>query len=249
VTALYDRIGTTYARTRRPDPRFEAAVWRALGGAASVVNVGAGAGAYEPPDRRVAAVEPSAVMIAQRPPGAAPALRARAEALPFADDAFDAAMAILTVHHWSDPARGLAECARVARDRVVILTWDPDGPGFWLTRDYFPEIVDLDRGSFLSIGAVARALGGAAEVRPLPVPADCADGFLGAFWRRPEAYFAPAVRAGISAFARIPDPAPALARLRADLDSGAWAARNADLLARDELDIGYRLVVADVRGV
>jgi SAM-dependent methyltransferase len=240
--ALYDAIGTTYARHRRPDPRLEAAVWRALGDARSVVNVGAGAGAYEPPDRRVVAVEPSAVMIAQRAPGAAPAVRARAEALPFADGAFDAAMAVLTLHHWTDARRGLAECMRVSRGRVVVLTWDPEGPGFWLTRDYFPQVRELDDRLFPTLPTLREMLGGA-EILPLAVPSDCADGFLGAFWRRPEAYLDPSVRDGMSSFRRF-DAAPGLARLRADLESGAWHARHGHLLQRHELDIGYRLVVS-----
>lgn len=153
-----------------------------------MLNVGAGAGAYEPHERRVVAAEPSAVMVAQRPPSAAPAVRARAEALPFADRAFEAVLATLTLHHWSDQRRGLHECRRVARDRVVLLTWDPGGPGFWLVRDYFPEIADLDRESFPTIAALCAMLGRDAEVIPVPIPADCTDGFLGAYWRRPEAY-------------------------------------------------------------
>jgi SAM-dependent methyltransferase len=235
---VYDRIGRGYAVTRRPDPRIAAAVRSALGDAASVVNVGAGAGSYEPVDLRVVAVEPAPAMIAQRSAGAAPAVRGVAEHLPFADGAFDAALAVLTVHHWTDRARGLAELARVARRRVVVLTWDPACPGpFWII-EYVPGILDLD--------VLARALG-EIDARPLPVPADCVDGFLGAFWRRPEAYLDPAVRGAISGFAQLGEEAvaPGLARLDADLRSGCWDARFGHLRRLDSLDLGYRLVVAE----
>ncbi|MFO0842899.1 MAG: class I SAM-dependent methyltransferase [Gemmataceae bacterium] len=244
--AEYDTIGRGYARQRRPDPRIAARVTAALGEACSVLNVGAGAGSYEPPDRRVVAVEPSAVMLAQRPQGAAPAVRARAEALPFPDRAFDAVMAVLTLHHWADRARGLAECARVARRRVVLLTWDPEADCFWLLREYLPAFIEADRRQFPPVEAYAEAVGPGARVAvaAVPVPHDCADGFLGAYWARPAAYLDPAVRAGISSFAR-PGAEAGLARLRADLASGAWHARHGYLLAADELELGYRLVVAD----
>ena len=247
--SVYDTIGRGYARQRRPDPRIAAHVTAALGGARSVLNVGAGAGSYEPPDRRVVAVEPSGVMLAQRPPGAAPTVQARAEALPFPDRAFDAAMAVLTLHHWADRARGLAECARVARERVVLLTWDPAASGFWLLHDYFPEFIEADRRTFPCIAAYAGAFGPGARVHvsAVPVPRDCVDGFLGAYWARPEAYLDPAVRDGISSFAR-PGTEAGVERLRADLASGAWHARHAQLLAEDALDIGYRLVVAELAG-
>jgi SAM-dependent methyltransferase len=241
--AIYDEIGRTYASTRRPDPRVEAAIRTALGDAASVVNVGAGAGSYEPP-QTVLAIEPSAAMIAQRPQGAAPAVQAAAERIPLADGACDAALAVLTIHHWADPARGVSEMRRVAR-RVVILTWDPDhAEAFWLVRDYLPESIALDRSRMPAIAQVCEWLGGA-EVTPVPVPHDCLDGFFAAFWRRPEAYLDPRVRAGMSNLARLGAPVDrAVAALRADLESGAWHARNRDLLALDEIDLGYRLVVS-----
>ncbi|HLA63422.1 MAG TPA: class I SAM-dependent methyltransferase, partial [Rhodothermales bacterium] len=172
--ARYDAIGKAYAQYRVPDERIAARLSDALGDAETVLNVGAGTGSYEPTDRRVVAVEPSAVMIAQRPPGAAPVMQASAEALPFADGAFDAAMAVLTIHHWADWRRGVAEMARVART-VVILTWDPAHEGFWLTRDYFPDFIPLDRASFPPIDALVSALGGA-DTQPVPVPGDCTDG-------------------------------------------------------------------------
>jgi SAM-dependent methyltransferase len=250
AAAVYDTIGRGYARQRQSDPRIAAQLTAALDDARSVLNVGAGAGSYEPTDRRVVAVEPSAVMIAQRAPGTAPAVRARAEALPFADRAFDAVMAVLTIHHWTDRARGLAECARVARRRVVLLTWDPAADAFWLLREYLPAFIEADRKQFPPLAAYADAFGPGARVTiaAVPVPRDCADGFLGAYWARPAAYLDPAVRAGISSFARPGGEAGAeagLARLRADLASGAWHARHGHLLAGDALDLGYRLVVAE----
>ena len=241
--AIYDRIGRAYASTRRPDPRVDAAIRAALGDAASVVNVGAGAGSYEPP-QTVLAVEPSAAMIAQRPEGAAPAVQATAERIPLPDGACEAALAVLTIHHWADPGRGVAEMRRVAR-RVVILTWDPDfADAFWLVRDYLPESKDLDRGRMPSIAQVCEWMGGA-EAASVPVPHDCADGFFAAFWRRPEAYLDPRVRAGMSNLSQLGAPVErAVAALRADLESGAWGERNRDLLELDELDLGYRLLAS-----
>lgn len=243
---VYDTIGRSYAQQRRPDPRIAAHLVAALGDARSVLNVGAGAGSYEPADRRVVAVEPSAVMLAQRPPGAAPAVQARAEALPFGDREFDATMAVLTLHHWADRAAGFAECARVARNRVVLLTWDPAADAFWLTRDYLPAFAAADHRQFPPMVDYAGAFGRAArvEIAAVPVPRDCVDGFLGAYWARPEAYLDPAIQAGISSFAQA-GTGPGLERLRADLASGAWHARYGHLLASESLDLGYRLVVAD----
>ena len=241
-TELYDRIGLSYTATRREDARLAAAIHAALGDARTVVNVGAGAGSYEPRDREVVAVEPSEAMIAQRPPGAAPVVQATATALPFPDGSFDAAMAVLSDHHWSDRRAGLRELRRVAR-RAVVLTFDPAYTDrFWLVSEYLPGF----RESLgLSLDDLVAALGGAAVI-PVPVPADCTDGFFGAFWRRPEAYLDARVRAGISVFARMPDAEveACVRALRADLASGAWHERHADLLALDELDLGYRLLVA-----
>jgi SAM-dependent methyltransferase len=244
LTELYDSIGAGYRRYRRPDPRIAAAIRRALGRAHTVVNVGAGAGSYEPTDRPVIAVEPSRAMIRQRPAGSAPVVQASAARLPFRQGAFASALAVLTVHHWPDRAAGLAELARVARRRVVIVTWDPAASGFWLVDDYFPAIGAIDRQIFPAIDEIRQALG-RVEVRPLPVPYDCTDGFLGAHWRRPYAYLDPAVRGAMSTFARIGDVEPGLARLRSDLTDGSWARRHGHLMRQPELDLGYRLVVAE----
>jgi SAM-dependent methyltransferase len=240
---LYDTIGIGYSAYRRPDPRIAARIADALGAAPTIVNVGAGAGSYEPVDRRVAAVEPSAEMVRQRHPEAGPAVRASAGHLPFRDGSFDAALAVLTLHHWPDWRAGLQEMRRIARHRVAILTWDPEHPGFWLVQEYFPEIVENDRKIFGSVSDLEEILG-PLEVRPVPVPADCIDGFLGAYWRRPEAYLDAGARGAISAFSTLSDVEPGLARLRADLADGAWKRRHASLLNQAELDIGYRLIVA-----
>jgi SAM-dependent methyltransferase len=249
--ATYDQIGQGYSAARGEDPRVAEAVVRGLGEARTVLNVGAGTGSYEPGDREVTAVEPSAVMIAQRPADAAPVVQASAEALPFAADSFDAAMAIVSDHHWRDRAVGMRELRRVARERVVIVNVDPAAnPDLWLIRDYLPGFIDLIPECYRSSGfweaELWELLGGEVEIRPIPVPYDCRDGFLFAYWRRPEAYLDPAVRAGISVFQLLPEEEvrEALERLRRDLDDGTWTRRNAELLEREELDIGLRLVVA-----
>jgi SAM-dependent methyltransferase len=246
-SSVYDRIGVTYAATRRPDPRIAAMIAGTLGHAGTLVNVGAGTGAYEPRDRRVLAVEPSRAMIGQRPASAAPCVQAIAEALPLRDDAVNASLAVLTVHHWQDPRAGLAELRRITRRRVVLFTWDPDARGaFWLTTAYFPAFVDLDVRRFPTMDALRDALG-PIRVRPVAIPHDCRDGFLGAFWRRPEAYLDPAVRAGISSFALLPPERVqhGVAQLADDIRAGRWDARHGALRARQSLDLGYRLVVAD----
>lgn len=242
MSELYDSIGRGYRARRQPDPRIAAPIQRALGNAASVVNVGAGTGSYEPADRTVVAVEPSQVMLRQRPEDRAPAVCATASQLPFRDRSFDAALAVLTIHHWPDLARGLSELRRVARESVVILTFDPDFGGFWL-NDYFPEMALLDRRSMPSLEVLRQHLG-PIVVQEVSVPHDCVDGFWGAYWRRPHAYLEDDVRAAISVFAQIGELDAGLAALRADLDSGAWHARHGDLLARDALDVGYRLIIA-----
>jgi SAM-dependent methyltransferase len=240
---LYDSIGKGYTAVRWPDPRIAAQIRAALGDARTVLNVGAGAGSYEPEDLDVVAVEPSEVMIAQRPEGAAPVVRAFAEELPFEDGSFDAAMALLSDHHWGDRARGLAEMRRVAR-RVVILTFDPATiDDTWLVSEYFPCAAAIMTDAF-RLEEIVDYLGGA-RVEPVPVPHDCTDGFFHAYWRRPHAYLDPQVRSGISAFAQLDAQCveEGLERLRADLESGAWERRHADLLELEEMDRGYRLLV------
>jgi SAM-dependent methyltransferase len=242
AVALYDRIGTGYAQQRRADPRITAAVQAALGDARTVVNVGAGAGSYEPSDRTLVAVEPSATMRAQRPPGAATCLNASAESLPLPDSSFDAAMAIYTDFHWADPARGIAEMVRVSTGRVVVLTVDRCvAEGYWLTRDYLPGANDL----FRPLSALTADFPSHCEVVPVPIPHDCVDGFAHAFWRRPHRVLEAQLHSTFAIFERLPEAAveAGLERLRTDLDDGTWERRNARLCGMRELDLGHRLIV------
>jgi SAM-dependent methyltransferase len=244
IDSAYDTIGVGYTRVRREDPRIAARIRAALGDARTLLNVGAGAGAYEPADLDVTAVEPSDVMRRQRPPDAVLAIDASAEALPFPDGSFDAVMAVLSDHHWTDHVRGLAEMRRVARRRVLF-TWDPrTARDSWLVRDYIPGFVRFSPPDYALEQTLERLGGGRIEV--VPIPHDCVDGFLHAYWRRPEAYLEPHVRAGISVFARLTpeEVEEGLAQLGADLQSGEWQRRNAELLEIEELDLGYRLVIA-----
>jgi SAM-dependent methyltransferase len=242
----YEEHGGTYADHRRADPRIAAQIHAALGGAATVVNVGAGAGSYEPTDRWVLAVEPSARMRAQRPLGAAPAIAARAEALPLDDDSVDAAMACATIHHWEPPEAGLAELRRVARGRVVVFTFDLDAHPDWI-KDYLEEGLRVERPRVPPIEAVAAALGGRTFVEHVRTPADCLDGFVEAFWNRPEAFLDPDVRASQSTWSLLGPVVEqrVVDRLRADLDSGAWDAAHGHLRQADRLDGSLRLVISE----
>ncbi len=241
MRAKYDVIGRNYAELRRPDPRIARIIEGALGPARTVLNVGAGTGSYEPADRAVIAVEPSREMIRKRGARAAEAVQASAGHLPFDDRRFDAAMAILTLHHWPDKAAGLSEMRRVTRGRIVLLTFDPSHRP-WLT-DYLPELAALDEAQMPAMADYERWLG-PVQITTVPVPHDCSDGFLYAYWRRPAAYLDPHVRSGSSAFWAIRDADAGLEKLRQDLESGAWERRYADLICLDEYDAGYRLVVA-----
>lgn len=245
---VYDRIGRGYRTHRVADLRWQAAIDDALGDAATVLNVGAGTGSYEPTGRATIGVEPSTEMLDQRPVGAAPALRGVAEALPIADGAVDAALAVLTTHHWTDASAGFSELSRVS-GRQVVVTWDPVVTArFWLVADYLPEIAAHEAG--LATMTAARAGLPGAIVSSLPVPADFADGVLGAYWARPDAYLDAGVRAGISSLSLLPAPvvARAVARLTDDLTTGAWHHRHGPLLAEREVDLGYRLLVAEQPG-
>jgi SAM-dependent methyltransferase len=245
VATLYDNIGRTYASRRQSDPRIAKAIESAVDGCASILNVGAGAGSYEPNRREVVAIEPSRTMILQRPRGTTPVVQGCAEALPFRDCSFDAVLGVLTVHHWKDQAKGFSECARVARSRVVFLTNDFDVCArFWLF-DYFPELIQADRQVFPRIERFREAFG-SIEITDVPIPADCHDGFLGAYWKRPRAYLDPLVRASISTFSKIGNVDSQLARLANDIDSGLWDQRYASLRHIDKLDLGYRLVAAHI---
>jgi SAM-dependent methyltransferase len=243
---LYDTIGPGYAARRMSDPRISAAVARALDDAESIVNVGAGTGSYELSDRFVIAVEPSMSMIRQRSTGSAFAIRAQAEHLPFKDASFSAAMAVLTIHHWTNRTLGLRELDRVSRDRIVILTWDPAGPSFWLTEEYFPSLLAADRARFPPLDEIEGALGHL-SVQTVPIPRDCIDGLLGANWCRPKSYLDPDVRSGTSAFASLQGLDEGLHRLSRDIETGEWERQFGQLLHQEALDIGYRLVVVRKR--
>jgi SAM-dependent methyltransferase len=245
----YQTIGLGYSDHRRPDPRIADLIDNALGGAQTVINVGAGTGSYEPRDRQVTAVEPSTVMIEQRPPGSAPVIQGYAESLPLPDKSFEAAMAILTIHHWNDAAAGLAELRRVA-NRQVVLTWDPAVTArFWLVEQYLPEIAEADTG-LAALDLIQAHLGHGGTpltVVPVPVPADCTDGFLGAYWQRPYSYLDLRIRAAISAPANLDQETVerAVRHLATDLATGRWHEHHRHLLGAGTIDLGYRLVATN----
>ena len=248
TTAGYDLIGHGYGGVRRPDHRLAAAIWAALGDAASVVNVGAGTGSYEPPDRDVIAIEPSDVMIAQRPSKAAPAIKASAEALPLADKSVDAALAVLTLQHWDDVERGLGEMVRVARRRVVVVTMDVSVLAeHWLIREYVPETLPAHAAGFPPITSLLGALPGS-TASAMPVPRDCTDGFMAAFWGRPEAYLDPQIRRATSPWHQLPPAVVtrAVDTLRSDLENGEWNRRHGHLRRQPTLDVGLRLIRAEL---
>jgi SAM-dependent methyltransferase len=246
---LYDELGDGYTATRQPDPRIATRIHEALGDANSIANVDAGVGAYEPPDRQVLPIEPSQRMIAQRAPGLARAIRGHAESLPLGSSSVDAAMACMTLHHWADWRIGVQELRRVARKRVVIFTYDPSyAERFWLLRDYLPKLGRLDCARFPGIDEQRAATGDEVRIEVVPIPHDCVDGFLAAYWRRPSAYLDQRVRVNISTF-HLPGAERLLGgldKLAEDLRTSRWEERNRDLLGRTELDLGYRLLVCEL---
>lgn len=245
----YDAIGATYATTRREDPRIAALIHAALGDARTVVNVGAGTGSYEPREREVIAVEPSEVMIAQRDSSAPPAIQGGAYPLPFEDGSVDAAMAVLTVHHWdTDQERGVREMRRVARGPVVILTFDAEvSARMWLIADYLPEVAELDRRTCPPPETLARWLGGAVDIRPVPISRDTPDWSLGSFWAHPERVLDARARGSVSGFARMPPEVVdrVVAAVERDLRDGTWEARHGWLRELRHYDAGLRLVVSN----
>lgn len=246
---LHDRMGIDHNATPRGDPRIARQIHDALGDASSVVNVGAGIGAYEPDDREVIAIEPSELTIAQRSPGLAPAIKGYAENLPLESDSVDAAMACMTLHHWADWRIGIQELRRVARKRVVIFTYDPASrERFWLLRDYLPKLARLDCERFPRLGEQHAATGDEVRVDPVPIPHDCEDGFLAAYWRRPTVYLDERVRAGISTF-HLPGARFLLEGLDAldeDIRTGRWEDMNHAILDRESMDLGYRLLITEL---
>ena len=241
MSQLYDRLGQSYAATRQADPRIARYLRAAIGDARSILNVGAGTGLYEPSDRYVVAVEPAAAMRARRPASAAPCLDAGAEALPFDDASVDLTLAIYTDFHWADRLQGIAEMVRVARYGVVLLTVDSAAAdSYWLIRDYFPSGAEL----FAPLRELLAALPDGAEVVPVPIPDDCRDGFVQAFWKRPHDLLDPVIRSSMALFAQLDADAldAGLQQLTADLADGTWHERNGALLHQREADLGHRLV-------
>ncbi|HWH20970.1 MAG TPA: class I SAM-dependent methyltransferase [Solirubrobacterales bacterium] len=242
----YETHGVGYSRGRQADPRIAARIEAALGDARTVLNVGAGTGSYEPGDRWVLAVEPSATMRAQRPGDAAPCLAGTAEALPFDDDSVDAAMACVTIHHWQDRARGLAELRRVARGPVVVFTFELGELVGW-QRDYFAEAIAIEEPRFGTAERVAAELGGEVRIERIPTPADCVDGFFEAFWNRPEAMLDPLVRSSQSIWELIEPPAVEriFDRLAGDLESGRWDEEHGALREQESYEGSLRLIISE----
>jgi SAM-dependent methyltransferase len=241
----YEAHGAGYAAIRRPDPRIEALVHAALGDARTVLNVGAGAGSYEPTDRYVIALEPAAAMRAQRGPHRVPAIAGFAETLPLDDGAVDAVMAMMTVHQWSDLDRGLRELRRVSRGPVVVLAGDGDSlPRYWL-NDYAPELIAAEQRRYPPIAHIAERLGARSEVQAVSIPLDCTDGFTEAFYGRPERLLDPAVRKAQSSWGFMPEGAEArfVETLSADLASGRWDQRYGDLRTQPTFESSMRLIV------
>lgn len=243
---IYDTIGSGYARKRQPDPRIAEQLFKEFQGAEKILNIGAGSGSYEPPGIDLIALEPSQKMIDQRPPDAHPVIQGSAESLPFENQHFSHTVTVLSMHHWADRKQAFAEINRVTRDRFVALSWNPGSVPFWLTRDYFPEIFEIDQSIFPNVEEISQHFS-EVEMRPLLVPEDCIDGFLAAYWKRPEAYLDQAVRDSISSFTKLKDVTEGLDRLRSDLESGAWHTKNESILHAPSLDAGYVLITGKTR--
>jgi len=244
--AKYDAIGIDYSVTRCTDPEIAKQLHAELAGATRVVNIGAGTGSYEPDNLELVAVEPSAEMISQRKTGAHKVEKASAEKLPFADNSFSHAMTVLSMHHWEDRSLAFGEINRVATDKFIAITWDPASEPFWLTRDYFPEIYEMDQLIFPGLEEIEDYFD-EVQVKPLPIPAECKDGLLAAFWKRPQAYLSSQVRKSTSPFADIKRLSEGLQRLEQDLASGSWIKNNSGILHASSLDVGYRLISARVK--
>jgi hypothetical protein len=246
----YNARGQTYAQRRRTDPRIAALVHQALGSARTVLNIGAGAGSYEPEDRYVLAIEPSATMRAQRPPHLTPAIDGVAEKLPLDDQSVDASMAMVTVHQWPDFKKGLSELRRVTRDRIVVLTFDGEAlDRFWLV-DYVPELMAAERRRYPAIDSICNCLGGKTDVQTVPVPVDCVDGFTEAFYARPEQFLDSLVRRSQSAWAFVEDKVQErfVKALSDDLQSGAWDEKYGKWRQQPSFEGSLRLIVSQPEG-
>ena len=246
MKAIYDDIGVNYSVTRCTDPKIARQLYSELQGASRIINVGAGTGSYEPENIELVAVEPSSKMISQRKSGSHKVEQAFAEKLPFEDNSFSHAMTVNSMHHWENRAFAFAEINRVATDKFVAISWDPESDPFWLTRDYFPEIYEMDKGIFPGMEELNEHFS-EVFITPLAIPADCKDGLLAAFWKRPGAYLSEKVRQSTSPFSKIKYLAEGLKKLEDDIASGAWAKNNHAILNATSLDVGYRLISARVR--
>lgn len=246
MDALYDDIGINYSAMRRTDPKLAKQLYTELQGAARIINIGAGTGSYEPENVELVAVEPSSEMIAQREIGSHKVVQAFAEELPFEDSSFTHAMTVLSMHHWENRGRAFTEINRVVAEKFVVITWDPKSDPFWLTRDYFPEIYEMDKRIFPAFEELNEHFD-EVKISPLQIPSDCKDGLLAAFWQRPEAYLSSKVRQSTSPFSKIKNLSEGLQVLEADLVSGAWAKNNHAILKLSSLDVGYRVISAKVR--
>ena len=242
---IYDDIGINYSVTRCTDPNIAQQLYPELVGATRIVNIGAGTGSYEPENVDLVAVEPSSEMISQRKEGAYPVKQASAEKLPFENNRFSHAMTVLSMHHWVDRPKAFSEINRVATDKFVAISWDPQTEPFWLTRDYFPEIHEMDKAVFPTMAEI-KAHFDDVQVRPLQIPHDCQDGFFAAFWKRPQAYLSPEVRQATSPFSKVSNLEEGLNKLQNDLTSGAWAKKNADILSASSFSAGYVLITAKI---
>ncbi len=243
---IYDKIGVNYATQRQTDPRLLEQITTKLKGAKRILNIGAGAGSYEPPNMDLIAIEPSLEMINQRANDAYPVIQGFAEELPFEDDSFSHVMTILSMHHWTNKPKAFNEINRVAKEVFIAVSWNPDAEPFWLTRDYFPEIYETDKRIFPKLDEINSYFDDV-EMVPLGIPEDCIDGFLAAFWKRPEAYLNPIVRQSISTFSKLKSLKKGLLNLKNDLDSGAWLEKNKDIMNSNTLDAGYVLITAKTK--
>ncbi len=246
MNALYDDIGNDYSVTRCTDPKVAEQLYSELQDATHIVNIGAGTGSYEPENIKLIAVEPSSKMISQRKIGSHPVKQAFAESLPFESNIFSHAMTVLSMHHWQNRVSAFQEINRVTTKKFIAISWDPKSEPFWLTRDYFPEIYEMDKNIFPSIEELNDFFG-EVTIRPLHIPSDCKDGFLAAFWKRPDAYLSSSVRQAMSPFSKIKNLSEGLQKLKADLASGDWLKKNHDILSCSDLDVGYRLITAKIR--
>ncbi len=245
MKALYDKIGKNYSVGRQTDPVIASNIFQFLTGSNSIVNIGAGAGSYEPRSMNLVAIEPSLEMINQRPADASPVIKAFVESLPFEDDSFSHSMTVLSMHHWKDRKVAFGEVKRVTTKRFIAVTWNPSSDPYWLTEEYFPEIHSIDQSIFPSLDELATAFPGM-KFYPLPIPANCIDGFTAAYWARPHAYLDPQVRSRMSTFSKIENLYTGLKKLSADLKSDYWEKRYTQLQALNQLDVGYTVAVWDV---